>query len=263
MKSFSSHITEETEVKPYTICDVLRDIGPGTRFIDLINNGPPKGTAAWIKDLEKVQKAFHRWFNSVGGNKKSSIDVFKKMVACPNRASWASWSGKAYRGVPQHRAQVSKHTFTGVKTIFGREWLVAKGTYKSRYEAQSWSPDLSVAERFARESVEEGVGGSAGRNIPVVMEVSLGAKDTLLNPFTIKTISRFRDTESEVIRVGNNPIDVTMYISADYLVEAIEDAHFKSNLPDSAFSRVVVAFVGAKGAEILMKTDTYKTYRRS
>lgn len=38
MKSFSSHISEETEVKPYTICDVLRDIGPGIRFIDLIND---------------------------------------------------------------------------------------------------------------------------------------------------------------------------------------------------------------------------------
>lgn len=120
------------------------------------------------------------------------------------------------------------------------------------------------AERFARESTEGGLGGSAGRNIPVVIEVSLGAKDTLLNPFTIKAISRFRDTETEVIRVGNNPIDATMYISADYLMDAIEDAHFRSMLPDAAyaaFDRVVVAFVGAKGAEILAKTDAYKTHR--
>lgn len=263
MKSFSNYITEAAKVKPYTICDVLRDIGPGTRFIDLINYGPPTGTAAWIKELEKVQKAFHDWFNTQGGDKKSSIDMFKKMVACPNRASWAAWSGKAYRGVPQSKAQISKYTFTGVKTIIGREWLVAKGTYRSRYGAQSWSPDLSVAERFARESTEGGLGVSAGRIIPVVLEVSLGAKDTLLNPFTIKAISRFRDTETEVIRVDNNPIDATMYISADYLMDAIDDARFRSKLPDTAFDRVVVAFVGAKGAEILAKTDTYKTYRSS
>ena len=261
MKSFSNYITEakDAQVKPYTICEVLRDIGPGIRFINLIRYGPPTGTDAWIKELTKVKKAFDTWFQSQGGYKMTIIDMFKKMVACPNRASWTSWSGKAYRGVPQSRTQVSKHTFTGVKTIFGREWLVAKGTYKSRYEAQSWSPDLDVAERFARESVERGLGRD--RNIPVVIEVSLGAKDTLLNPFTIKSISPFNDTETEVIRVGNSPIEATMYISADYLMDAIEDAHFKSNLPDDAIGRVADAFVGAKGAEILAKTDAYKTHR--
>lgn len=269
MKPFGKYITEASasatrkniRVDPYTICDLLKDPKP-TRFIDLVKGDIPDATGKWVRDLERVFNAFENWFESQGGRKMHLTNIFADLVACKGRAPWAAWSGKAYRGVSRSRAVVSKYRFTGdVKTVNGNSWLIAKGTYKSRYEAQSWSDEWKTAEEFAKENNLS----QLGTPIPVVFEVDLKKDESLLSADVIKKISGYGKREREVIRVGNKPIPVTIYVNAYSIVDAIDtdllglevDKVMKQGPFKSIYDRAI-RYVGVKGADALAKTKEFK-----
>ena len=92
---------------PPTICDLLSDPSP-KKFIDLIHDGAPDwtapyaGTPRWMTNLNNIKDAFDNWFEMQGGAKATIVRQFEKMVSCKNRAPWASWSGKAWRGVTRN-----------------------------------------------------------------------------------------------------------------------------------------------------------------
>jgi len=245
---------------PYTICDLLANPKP-SKFIDLIKGDVPDAAAKWIDDLEKVKEAFFDWFEAQGGRKARMIKVFYELVSCKNRAPWASWSGKAYRGVARTTKVVSKYDFTGeVKKIGNIEWLVAKGTYKSRYDAQSWSDEWRTAEEFATGNNLSDLANP----ISVVFEVNLKRTDTLLSPDVVKQISIYgkgAKKEREVIRVGNAPIPVTVYVNADSIVDSIVTNSSNKQLGKDARMYVynrAVSKIGVKGADAFAKTKEFK-----
>ena len=244
---------------PYTICDLLSNPKPN-KFINMIKGDIPDLSTPWIKKLYKIMEAFGDWFDSQGGRKITMINIFNEMVACKNRAPWASWSGKGYRGVTRSTAVVSKYDFTGeVKKIGKNEWLVAKGTYKSGYGAQSWSDVWRTAEEFSTNNLAQ-----VENPIAVVLEVNLKRSDTLLSPDVIKQISMYGKgsvaAEREVIRVGNNPIPVTIYVSANSmedwdLVSRAGDRNYDAKM--YVYDRAVVR-LGVKGADAFAKTKVFR-----
>ena len=252
---------EEKKVldNPYTICDLLSDPKPN-KFIDLIKGDVPDATAKWIDKLQEIKEAFDEWFESQGGRKMKMTNIFAEIVACKNRAPWAAWSGKAYRGVSRTTAVVSKYDFTGeVKKIGKNEWLVAKGTYKSRYEAQSWSDEWRTAEEFSDTNMS-----NVENPIGVVFEVNLKRSDTLLSPDVVKKISGYgtgAKPEREVIRVGNDPIPVTIYVNATTIEDIIVGNSSSRNFGNKARMYVydrAVGRLGVKGADAFAKTKIYK-----
>ena len=245
---------------PYTICDLLANPKP-SKFIDLIKGDVPDASAKWIDELEKVKEAFFDWFEAQGGRKARMIKVFYELMSCKNRAPWASWSGKAYHGVARTTKVVSKYDFTGeVKKIGNIEWLVAKGTYKSRYDAQSWSDEWRTAEEFATGNNLSDLANPIG----VVFEVNLKRTDTLLSPDVVKQISIYgkgAKKEREVIRVGNAPIPVTVYVNADSIVDSIVTNSSNKQLGKDARMYVynrAVSKIGVKGADAFAKTKEFK-----
>jgi hypothetical protein len=258
LKRDVQHRKEEEKQKkilenPYTICDLLSDPSP-KRFIDLIRNGLvymdryPK----WMKDLAEIQDAMELWFDTQGGtrgDKAGIVKKFEKMVSCTNRAPWAAWSGKAWRGVGRGTAVVRNYQFTGeVKKIGKHEWLVAKGTYKSHYGAQSWSDEWKTAESFAGSDLS----GEDKRLAFVVYEINLNRNESLLSPDVIKKISKYgtgAQREREVIRVGNNSIPVTIYVKAESIRWMVGVGKPKD---------MIVKMIGMKGAEAFTKTRYFK-----
>jgi hypothetical protein len=242
---------------PYTICDILSDPKPN-RFIDLIKNGAPDASAKWIDELQKIKEAFDVWFEAQGGRKKEVTNIFAKLVACKNRAPWAAWSGKGYRGVTRTTAVVSKYNFTGeVKKIGKNEWLIAKGTYKSRYDAQSWSDEWRTAEQFSDTNLSD-----IANPIGVVFEVDLKKNETLLSSDVIRKISGYgggTGREREVIRVGNAEIPVTVYVDSRSIGVIIgwTSASGGKDPRKYVYDRAV-GIVGVKGADAFAKTNAFK-----
>ena len=259
---------EEKERKilenPYTICDLLSDPDP-KRFIDLIRNGLPdvSPTPKWMKDLAEIKDAMEEWLETQGGRKDEMIKQFQKMVSCKNRAPWAAWSGKAWRGVSRSPAIVRKYSFTGeVKRIGKSEWLVAKGTYKSRYGAQSWSDEWRTAEAFSHQNISK-----LDNPIGVVFEVDLKKSETLLSADVIKKVSTYgkgADREREVIRVGNAVTPVIIYVNLEHIENMINNYGYGPDKSFGAKARMAVynkavTLVGVKGADAFAKTKAFKT----
>ncbi len=247
---------------PYTICDLLSDPSP-KRFTDLILNGLPdlSDYPKWMKDLAEIKDAMEEWLETQGGRKVEMIKQFEKMVSCKNRAPWAAWSGKGYRGVSRSTAVIKKYEFTGEVKQEGRnEWLVAKGTYKSRYGAQSWSDEWKTASIFSHLNI-----GDIQNPIGVVFEVDLKKSETLLSADVIKKISVYgkgEDREREVIRVGNAVIPVKIYVNAEHIEDMINN--YRSDKYYGAKARMhvydkAVALVGVRGADAFAKTKAFKT----
>jgi hypothetical protein len=245
---------------PYTICDLLNNPKPN-KFINMIKGDIPDLSAPWIKKLYKIKEAFGDWFEAQGGRKKEMIKEFVEMVACKNRAPWASWSGKAYRGVTRRTSEVSKYDFTGeIKMVGKNEWLVAKGTYMSRYEAQSWSDEWRTAQVFSDSNMSD-----IENPISVIFEVNLKRSDTLLSPDVIKQISIYGKggdhREREVIRVGNAPLPVTVYVNVGSIEDIIVLNSSTRTMGDNARMYVynrAVSRLGVKGADAFAKTKVFK-----
>lgn len=243
---------------PYTICDILSDSSP-KRFTDLILNGTPdiSNPPKWMMDLEKIKTAFEDWLETQGGRKVEMVRQFEKMVSCKNRAPWAAWSGKAWRGVTRSPAALKKYSFTGeVKKINNSEWLIAKGTYKSRYGAQSWSDEWRTAEYFSYQNLT-----SFANPIGVVFEVDLKKNESLLSADVIKKISVYgkgAEREREVIRVGNAVTPAIIYVNVGNIFDAVgykrskQGAKARMYIYDKA-----VNLIGVKGADAFSKTKAF------
>jgi hypothetical protein len=243
---------------PYTICDLLSDPSP-KRFTDLILNGTPdiSNPPKWMMDLEKIKTAFEDWLEAQGGRKVEMIKQFEKMVSCKNRAPWAAWSGKAWRGVTRSPAIVKKYSFTGeVKKIGKSEWLVAKGTYKSRYGAQSWSDEWRTAEFFSYQNLT-----SLGNPIGVVFEVDLKKNESLLSADVIKKISVYgkgAEREREVIRVGNAGTPVIIYVNVANIFDAVGYKRSRHGAKARMYIyNKAVNLIGVKGADAFSKTKAF------
>jgi hypothetical protein len=256
----SEELSEAVQKNPYTICDLLSDPKPN-KFINMIKGDIPDVSAPWVKKLEKIQEAFGDWFEAQGGRKIKMINIFNEMVACKNRAPWAAWSGKGYRGVSRSTAMVSKYDFTGeIKKVGKNEWLVAKGTYKSRYEAQSWSDEWETAESFSDSNMSD-----VKNPISVIFEVNLKSSDTLLSPDVIKQISIYGkgvdSREREVIRVGNAPLPVTVYVKVGNIEDIIVLNSSTRTMGNKAKMYVynrAVSRLGVKCADAFAKTKAFK-----
>lgn len=208
---------DEIEANPVSICDILADKTPN-RFISLLKDGGYEmlgfkadgSLVKWVEGLNKYQDAFADWFEMEGGYKASIIKMFKEIVACKTRAPWAYFEGKVWRGVTRTDKKVARYSLTGETKKVGRTtWFIAKGKYVSRYDAQSWSIKFDIAADFAEKN-----NADLSFPIPVVFEVELAKKETLLSPEVTSKVSGF-GKEKEVIRIGNNPLPVTIYLDLD------------------------------------------------
>jgi len=260
MKDFIEHISEAKAQTPYTICDLLSNRKPN-KFIDLIKQELPYESGRWVKELERVKEGFFDWFEAQGGRKTRMTNIFAELMKCENRAPWASWSGKAYRGVMRSTGIVSKYEFTReVKRIRNIEWLVAKGTYQGRYAAQSWTDEWRTAEEFATGNNMSGVENPIG----VIFEVNLKRTDTLLSPDVVGQISMYgkgTKKEREVIRVGNEPLPVTIYVNSDSIHDIIVTNSTNKQLGSKArmyvYNRAVTK-IGVAGADAFAKKKVFK-----
>jgi hypothetical protein len=155
---------------------------------------------------------------------------------------------------------VSKYDFTGeVKMVGKNEWLVAKGTYKSRYEAQSWSDEWRTAQEFSDSNMSD-----IEIPIGVIFEVNLNKSETLLSPDVVKQISIYGKSakkEREVIRVGNAPLPVTVYVKVGNIEDIIVLNSSTRTMGDKARMYVynrAVSKIGVKGADAFAKTKVFK-----
>jgi hypothetical protein len=247
---------------PYTICDILSDPSP-KRFTDLILNGLPDlsnyPSPKWMKDLDAIKDAMEEWLESQGGRKVEMVRQFEKMVSCKNRAPWAAWSGKAWRGVTRSIPIVKQYAFTGeAKTVKGMEWLVDKGTYKSRYGAQSWSDEWKTAENFSHQNIS-----NLENPIGVIFEMNLKKSETLLSADVIKKISMYgkgEEREREVIRVSNAVTPVIIYVNVGHIFGMITTSSGSRELGTKARMHIynkAVNLIGVKGADAFAKTKAF------
>jgi hypothetical protein len=90
----------------------------------------------------------------------------------------------------------------------GDDWLIGSTTYKSRYEIQSWTPNIKVAARFAI-SAEDNIDKKS--SMAAMIELDIDGSDTFLSPQIIRKLSEYPG-EDEVLRVKNNAVPVVLYI---------------------------------------------------
>ena len=258
------------ESNPISICDLLADKDP-KRFISLLKDGGYEmvGFKAdgdpikWVEALNKYQDAFSEWFESQGGSKADIVKKFKEITACKTRAPWAYFEGKVWRGVSRTSANVSRYTLTGeTKKIGSTTYFIAKGKYVSRYEAQSWTTELNIAKDFSKQNI-----AMLEFPVPVIFEVELAKKDTLLGPDVIKKVSGY-GKEKEVIRVGNNPLPVTIYIDIMRDIEKIvSDTIYDRTKVDTPAKKAIAKIkaglakrFGDKNAATILADDTVMAY---
>lgn len=209
------------KIKPFTICDILSDPKP-TRFNELMDGSiwqntlkrsgvmkpgveawqykPPK----WLTKLDAYAITLANWYEQSGGSKKTIIPKILEMSSCKNRAPWAAWSGKAWRGFSRSIARISKYEMTGeVANIKGNTYLVGTVNYKSRYGVQSWTDSFRSAAGFSMH------GGGVDGGVPVVIETVISADHGFLSP---AVSNYFVEGESEVLRCTNEPTKVKVYV---------------------------------------------------
>lgn len=208
--------------------------------------------------IRKYVMALRRWFSTRLKTKETFLPAILEMAKCPNRASWTKYSGIALRGVVRTADQLKEVEMTGkiVKPDGVLECFVAKGTYESVFEAQSWTTKFLIANDFANINAN-------ANNCPVVYEAKLKPNETFFNPDDLqKTIGTPKGMVPifETIRIGNNPISVNMYLPVkwfqDWLVtpsnfpkgikdrrKALEVAFGKSNANALAKSPVIAALL--------------------
>lgn len=236
---------------PFTICDLLADPNP-KRLIDLIKNGHPDigdgGIPKWLAKLYSIRDAFKQWFEQEGGSKTDMIKWFAEMVSCKNRAPWAAWNGKAWRGVVRSIRIVNGYKFTGeVKQIGKYEWLVAKGSYKGRYGAQSWSDEWKTVQKFSRTQHHNNT--NTGDPVGVIFEIDLKKNESLLSADVIKKMSRYGKFEREVIRISNKTIPVTIYVKAIDIYNLLI-----LDLSNDNYRKALTRMIGVDGVKAFAKT---------
>ena len=213
--------------KPWTICDVFASPTP-KGLITICMNGADIfydddlkmfdveklriNYPAWVRELDKYGRALRNFFDMQGSNKTSYISKMLEMAACKNRADWTYWTGgKVYRGLGKTPADLKNYSYTGelIKAV-GDDWLIGSTTYKSKYDIQSWTPNIKIAARFAI-SAEDNIGLNHKQSMAAMIELDIDGSDTFLSPQIIRKLSEYPG-EDEVLRVKNNVVPVVIYI---------------------------------------------------
>jgi len=257
MKSFRDHITEAkaapsavpevtpkliakvNAIKPLTICDLLKQGKPDTLKKTMSGSFWEESVARilkvtkltgsvlhkfkkpkWVGEIEGYGSALRQWYERQGGNKADIIPLIMKMAACKNRAKWAKWSGKAWRGFRRNPAQIKgAYEFTDkiAKLSSGSDsCIVAKVKYKSKYPVQSWSSSMKVAEAFAVNDNADGVG-----TIGVMIQADITEKEGFLSPEASEFLNNAMHDEDEVLRIGNEAKEMPAYIIISTLVDTL------------------------------------------
>ena len=213
MKSFTTHLQEAAKKKVVdsniTICDLLKlDADTVTRLIEQTRSSyrPEELNDKTTRHLE----ALIEWLgDGIGGSSKAPyMKYIQAMGACPNKASWATWQGTAYRGVAKHKEWVKTNLkFTGETVVKQTKqatklYAVAEAVYQSQFAAQSWTENWKIASRFST--------GYSSSSIPLVFETQLTRNNTLFSP---EFLNKCGWDESEVIRVENKPTKMKVYFS--------------------------------------------------
>lgn len=227
-------------IKPMTICDLLKESSPkmlvsavdGYLWEELVakalkgtyKDGKVNGVwvdrlekPKWLEDMQVYTDALKQWYEREGGSKKDIIPKIVRIASCKDRAKWAKWSGKAWRGFRRSLSQIRNYEFTDkiIKTKMGYPMIVAKVKYRSRYAVQSWTDDMAVAGSFS-DSGE----GTQRATIGVMIWTDITEKEGFLSPKASQEIGGH--DESEVLRIGNEPKEMEAYIDVGDLVDTLE-----------------------------------------
>lgn len=200
MKSFKHHLTEATT--DLSICELLQlpTVQAFTQKLEKLSSSN--------KNLKPYWDALNNWFEQSQGVKRFMGKIVE-MGMCPKKAKWAGWSGKGYRGLNKRKEWFKQIKFTDEFVVKNNNlFLVANGTYQSKYVAQSWSDKFDVGQEFS--------GSDTG--IGVVLEISLTPETTLLSPKASEAIGAFG--ESEIIRITNQSAPVKMYVNIELMIES-------------------------------------------
>jgi hypothetical protein len=257
MKSFNEYITEAkaapsavpevtpkliakvAAMKPMTICDLLKQGKPDTLKRTMSGSFWEESVARilkvtkltgsvlhkfkkpkWVSEIEGYGSALRQWYERQGGNKADIIPLIMQMAACKNRAKWAKWSGKAWRGFRRNPAQIKgAYEFTDkiAKLSSGSDpCIVAKVKYRSKYPIQSWSSSMKVAEAFAVNDNADEVG-----TIGVMIQADITEKEGFLSPKASEFLNDGMHDEDEVLRIGNEAKEMPAYIIISTLVDTL------------------------------------------
>jgi hypothetical protein len=241
-------IAKVDAIKPLTICDLLKESTPKmlasavTNYLweDLVakalkgtyKDGMVKGVKVdrfrkpkWLKDLQVYADALREWYEREGGSKKDIIPKIVQIASCKDRAKWAKWSGKAWRGFRRSMAQIKgSYEFTDKAPmmrigISSAPNIIAKVKYQSRYGVQSWTDDMAVAGSFS-DSGES----SASATVSVIIETEITEDESFLSPKASEALTDAVHEEHEVLRISNKPKVVTAYIDVSSLVDSLADS---------------------------------------
>lgn len=223
MKSFSRHITEETE--PKTLCWYLSQDTPN-EFYEAVRKVKVKKVGDEISGIS-------HWYGGdwvYTGKMSNKTEGVKGIVAahkCRDRSAWANGKGgKLYRGFRRTIQEVSKYKYTGETKVagpMGDLFLVATMKYKPKHAAQSWTRNFNVAEEFSIS-----VTGVADKEFdtflargpesaPVIVMANVPDSDTVFSDAVSQKLFQISyqggQEEHEVIRVSDKPIDVVCYVN--------------------------------------------------
>lgn len=188
---------------------------------------PLKGRDRLNDLLDKVCSTLGEAYGdeAMGGSKARIAELYKQILACPNRADWTKHPG----GVLYRGKSMSWDKLVAMRWKRVGDRLEADGVYQSRLAAQSWSTSITIAKEFARGmggSEEPGldvnvswnyekVGKISGR-LPVIIQANIPGKQCIFNPAASYRLGKFTADldakEWEVVRVSQDPVKAKFII---------------------------------------------------
>jgi hypothetical protein len=194
-------------------------------------NEEPGPVPDWVRELWKYGEALKTWFHTEKGNKDHFIPKIVEMASCKNRAPWASWSGKAWRGLTRSVRLIATYKMTDKIDIWGgRYWLIGMTSYKSKYAIQSWTTRQKNTLEFAEQTVM-----TPSTDFGVVLETNITKEEGFLSP-EITNTNVFE--EFEVIRISNKETIVKAYVDVQHIVQWLTrqiDFDDKKKYPNLSF----------------------------
>lgn len=204
------------QFKGKTVCEILSNRNPprkGTSI--LMDYNDVRELRFGIEGVKKEVNDFYDLLTTwIGGMKSMDRVVHQKLTDqliqyfqnCPNRAGWSKYTGKVYRGlkvpVTVSNLKITNNIFNIHDPRYSSDSFYAVGTYtyKSNLPAQSWSKNMFTAAAFA--------GTRVGRetDIGMILEHPITPNESI----SLKYLGN--PQESEVIRIGNSPINVKCYV---------------------------------------------------
>jgi len=173
----------------------------------------------WYEEVHSYVDALYQWYEVLERKDKSKVAPrIQQMAKCGSKAGWASWSGKAYRGLARYGKEMAKYNLTGdITSLKGRmgtnKYLIAKVDYKSGHPIQSWTSKFVIADGFSM--------SGDGQEISVVIEIEIAKNEGFFSPeISNKLFSRHN--EFEVLRLSNKPTTCMAYINMDNLISLLD-----------------------------------------